>query len=109
MKKKISLIFGITGQDGAYLARYLLSKNYIVHGVKRRSSSLNTERLNDIYVDPHNKTNFYLHYGDIADSTSVLKIISDIKDFMLYSGFHLSSFFANFESPSKDSTSVGLK
>ena len=77
--KKIALIFGITGQDGAYLARLLLKKNYIVHGVKRRSSSLNTERIDDIYLDPHQKTNFYLHYGDLTDSLSILKIIQKIK------------------------------
>jgi GDPmannose 4,6-dehydratase len=74
MKKK-ALIFGITGQDGAYLARFLLNKNYIVYGVKRRSSSLNTKRIDDIYVDPHKKTNFFMLYGDLVDSLSVLKII----------------------------------
>ena len=79
MAKKKALIFGITGQDGAYLARLLLKKNYIVHGVKRRSSSLNTERIDSIYLDPHKKTNFYLHYGDLTDSLSVLKIIQRIK------------------------------
>ena len=83
MKKK-ALIFGITGQDGAYLAKFLLSKNYIVHGVKRRSSSLNTSRIDDIYEDPHTKTNFFLHYGDITDSLSVLKIISIVKPNEIY-------------------------
>ena len=77
--KKIALIFGVTGQDGAYLARLLLKKNYIVHGVKRRSSSLNTGRIVEIYLDPHKKTNFYLHYGDLTDSLSVLKIIQRTK------------------------------
>ena len=66
MKKK-ALIFGITGQDGAYLAKFLLKKNYIVHGVKRRSSSLNTQRVDDIYLEPHNKTIFFLHHGDLTD------------------------------------------
>jgi GDPmannose 4,6-dehydratase len=74
MKKK-ALIFGITGQDGAYLAKLLLKKNYIVYGVKRRSSSLNTKRIDDIYIDPHKKTNFIMYYGDLMDSLSVLKII----------------------------------
>lgn len=83
MKKK-ALIFGVTGQDGAYLAKFLLSKNYIVHGVKRRSSSLNTSRIDDIYEDPHTKTNFFLHYGDITDSLSVLKIISIVKPNEIY-------------------------
>ena len=69
MKKKIALITGITGQDGAYLARFLLKKNYIVHGIKRRSSSLNTSRIDDIYTDPNeSKPNLFLHYGDMVDS-----------------------------------------
>ena len=84
MNKKKALIFGVTGQDGAYLAKFLLSKNYIVHGVKRRSSSLNTSRIDDIYEDPHTKTNFFLHYGDITDSLSVLKIISVVKPNEIY-------------------------
>jgi GDPmannose 4,6-dehydratase len=84
MKKKIALIFGITGQDGAYLAKLLLSKKYIVHGVKRRSSSLNTSRIDDIYQDPHSKRNFYLHYGDVTDSLSVLKNIASIKPDEIY-------------------------
>ena len=82
--KKIALIFGITGQDGAYLAKFLLKKNYIVHGVKRRSSSLNTYRVDDIYSDPHKKTNFYMHYGDLVDSLSVLKIIQKTKPCEIY-------------------------
>jgi len=84
MKKKIALIFCITGQDGAYLAKLLLSKKYIVHGVKRRSSSLNTSRIDDIYQDPHSKRNFYLHYGDVTDSLSVLKNIAFIKPDEIY-------------------------
>jgi GDPmannose 4,6-dehydratase len=82
--KKTALIFGITGQDGAYLSKFLLRKNYIVHGVKRRSSSLNTSRIDDIYSDPHKKTNFYLHYGDLTDSLSVLKIIEKVKPNEIY-------------------------
>ena len=84
MKKKIALIFGITGQDGAYLAKLLLSKKYIVHGIKRRSSSINTSRIDDIYQDPHSKRNFYLHYGDVTDSLSVLKNIASIKPSEIY-------------------------
>ena len=72
MKKKIALIFGVTGQDGAYLSEFLLKKNYIVHGVKRRSSSFNTGRLDHFYQDPHEKNRkFILHYGDITDAISV--------------------------------------
>ena len=82
--KKIALIFGVTGQDGAYLLKFLLKKNYIVHGVKRRSSSLNTSRIDNIYLDPHEKTNFYMHYGDLSDSLSVLKIIQKIKPNEIY-------------------------
>ena len=84
MKKKIALIFGVTGQDGAYLSKFLLSKNYIVHGVKRRSSSLNTGRIDDIYKDPHSKSNFFLHYGDVTDSLSVLKNIATIRPNEIY-------------------------
>ena len=74
--KKIALIFGVTGQDGAYLSKLLLKKNYIVHGVKRRSSNLNSYRIDDIYRAPFSKKNkFILHYGDISDSLSVFKII----------------------------------
>ena len=75
MKKK-ALIFGITGQDGAYLSKLLLKKGYIVHGVKRRSSQPNTYRIDDIYSDPLiKKNNFYLHYGDVTDSTAVFSVI----------------------------------
>ena len=70
--KRIALIFGVTGQDGSYLTRLLLKKGYIVHGVKRRSSSLNTSRIDDIYQEPFIKKKFYLHYGDITDGTSIL-------------------------------------
>ena len=82
--KKIALIFGITGQDGAYLSRLLLKKKYFVHGVIRRSSTFNTTRIDDLYVDPHNKSNFKLHYGDLSDSLSVLKIIKKIKPNEIY-------------------------
>jgi GDPmannose 4,6-dehydratase len=84
MKKK-ALIFGVTGQDGAYLSRFLLKKKYTVYGVKRRSSSLNTQRVDEIYIDPHNnKGNFFLIYGDITDSLSVLKIIKKIQPNEIY-------------------------
>jgi GDPmannose 4,6-dehydratase len=85
MKKKIALIYGVTGQDGAYLAKFLLNKNYEVHGIKRRSSSFNTSRIEHIYEDPHVKNrNFFLHYGDVADSLSVLKNIMLIKPDEIY-------------------------
>ena len=85
MKKKVALIFGVTGQDGAYLAKLLLKKRYKVHGVKRRSSSLNTYRIDDIYKDPFaKKNNFILHYGDITDSPSVFNIIKKVKPNEIY-------------------------
>ena len=79
MRKKIALIFGVTGQDGAYLSKFLLKKNYKVHGVKRRHSTLNTFRIDDIYKDPFAKgKNFFLHHGDITDSLSVHNIIKKL-------------------------------
>ncbi len=83
MKKKIALIFGITGQDGSYLAELLIKKNYIVHGVKRRSSSLNTERIDHIYND-NNGENFFLHYGDLTDALMIQRTINNIKPDEIY-------------------------
>ena len=97
--KKTALIFGITGQDGAYLAKFLIKKNYIVHGVKRRSSSLNTNRVDDIYLDPHQKTNFYMYYGDLTDSLSVLKLIQKIKPDEIYNLGAQSHVGVSFEVP----------
>ena len=78
MTKKIALITGITGQDGSYLAEFLLEKGYEVHGIKRRSSSFNTERIDHLYQDPHKlNRNLFLHYGDLTDSTNIIKIIKD--------------------------------
>ena len=83
MKK--ALIFGVTGQDGAYLSKFLLKKKYVVHGVKRRNSTINTYRIDDIYKEPFSKkTNFILHYGDISDSLSIFKIINKIKPDEIY-------------------------
>ena len=83
--KKTALIYGITGQDGSYLSEFLIKKNYIVHGVKRRSSSINTERINHLYQDPHEKNkNFILHYGDVTDTISVKNTIEKIKPDEIY-------------------------
>ena len=98
MKKK-ALIFGITGQDGSYLANFLLSKNYIVHGIKRRSSSHNTYRVDSIYQEPHEKSNFFLHYGDVTDALSVLKNISLIKPDEIYNLAAQSHVGVSFEVP----------
>ena len=100
MNKKIALIFGITGQDGSYLAEFLLKKKYIVHGVKRRSSSINTARIDHIYQEPSQKSrNFFLHYGDITDSTSVSKIIRMIKPHEIYNLAAQSHVAVSFEVP----------
>jgi len=75
-KSKVALITGVTGQDGSYLAEFLLKKNYEVHGIKRRASSFNTERIDHLYQDPHiNNPNFLLHYGDLTDSINLMNII----------------------------------
>ena len=98
--KKIALIFGITGQDGSYLAELLLKKKYIVHGVKRRSSSINTLRVDHIYQDPHDKKyNFRLHYGDITDSLSVSSIIKKTKPDEIYNLAAQSHVAVSFEVP----------
>ena len=98
--KKVALIFGITGQDGSYLAEFLLKKNYIVHGVKRRSSSINTGRIDHIYQDPQlKKRTFILHYGDITDSLLVTRLIKEIKPDEIYNLAAQSHVQVSFESP----------
>ena len=82
---KIALITGITGQDGAYLAELLLNKGYMVHGIKRRSSLINTERIDHLYEDPHKENSkFKLHYGDLTDSTNLIRIIQEIQPDEIY-------------------------
>jgi GDPmannose 4,6-dehydratase len=82
---KTALITGVTGQDGAYLAEYLLKKGYVVHGIKRRSSLFNTERVDHLYQDPHvEKRDFILHYGDLTDSMNVTKIIQECQPDEIY-------------------------
>ena len=98
--KKTALIFGITGQDGSYLAEFLLKKNYTVHGVKRRSSSINTARIDHIYQDPHTKKrSFILHYGDITDSLLVTRLVNQIKPNEIYNLAAQSHVAVSFESP----------
>ena len=100
MKNKVALIFGVTGQDGSYLAELLLKKNYIVHGVIRRSSSINTLRVDHIYQDPHEKNyRFRLHYGDITDSLSVSSIINKTKPNEIYNLAAQSHVAVSFEVP----------
>jgi len=79
-KPKVALITGITGQDGSYLAEFLLEKGYVVHGIKRRSSLLNTERINHLYEDPHvDHPHLILHYGDLTDTSNLLRIVQQTK------------------------------
>ena len=100
MKKKIALIFGITGQDGSYLAEILLQKKYEVHGIVRRSSTFNTSRINHLYKDIHEKNlNFFLHYGDITDSLSVLNLIRNINPCEIYNLAAQSHVAVSFEVP----------
>jgi GDPmannose 4,6-dehydratase len=99
-KKKIALIFGITGQDGSYLAELLLKKNYVVHGVKRRSSSINTFRVDHIYQDPHEKNyKFRLHYGDVTDSSSVSSLVQRTTPDEIYNLAAQSHVAVSFEVP----------
>ena len=96
--KKIALITGITGQDGAYLAEFLLKKDYQVHGIKRRSSSFNTGRIDHLYQDPHeSNTNFFLHYGDMTDATNLIRLIQKIKPNEIYNLAAQSHVMVSFE------------
>jgi len=106
--KKIALITGITGQDGSYLAELLLKKNYIVHGLIRKSSTFNTKRIDHIYVDPHNKTNFFLHYGDLTDTNSVYNIIHKIRPNEIYNLGAQSHVGVSFENPEYTSEVSGI-
>ncbi|MEQ1670484.1 MAG: GDP-mannose 4,6-dehydratase [Hyphomicrobium sp.] len=97
---KTALITGVTGQDGAYLARLLLGKGYIVHGVKRRSSSFNTERIDALYEDPHeHKTSFFLHYGDLTDSTNLIRLVQEAQPDEIYNLAAQSHVQVSFETP----------
>src|ERR1041384_3083428 len=85
MKHKVALITGVTGQDGAYLAELLLAKGYAVHGVKRRSSSFNTGRVDHLYADPHQTgVKFFLHFGDLTDATNLIRLIQEIQPTEIY-------------------------
>ena len=110
IKKKVALIFGITGQDGSYLAEFLLKKNYTIHGVKRRSSSANTERIDHLFdsLNFSNK-NFFIHYGDISDGTSTLSIINKIKPDEIYNLAAQSHVRVSFDVPeyTADITALG--
>jgi GDPmannose 4,6-dehydratase len=106
---KTALITGITGQDGAYLAEFLLSKGYIVHGIKRRSSSFNTARVDHLYKDPHERhVSFFMHYGDLTDSTNLIRIIQEVQPDEIYNLAAQSHVQVSFETPEYTANSDGL-
>ncbi|EON9174305.1 GDP-mannose 4,6-dehydratase, partial [Escherichia coli] len=97
---KVALITGVTGQDGSYLAEFLLDKGYEVHGIKRRASSFNTERIDHIYQDPHGSNpNFHLHYGDLTDSSNLTRILKEVQPDEVYNLAAMSHVAVSFESP----------
>ena len=109
MTQKIALITGVTGQDGAYLSEYLLKKGYIVHGIKRRSSMFNTERIDHIYEDPHvENRHFKLHYGDLTDSMNLTRIIQETQPDEIYNLAAMSHVAVSFETPEYTANADGL-
>ncbi len=106
---KVALITGITGQDGAYLAEFLLNKGYVVHGIKRRASSFNTDRIDHLYQDPHEKEQkFILHYGDLTDSMNLVRIIQQIQPDEVYNLAAQSHVAVSFECPEYTADTVGM-
>src|SRR6516164_5620244 len=100
MAKRVALITGVTGQDGAYLAEFLLNKGYVVHGLKRRSSSFNTGRVDHLYQDPHEQeVNFALHYGDLTDATNLIRIVQEVQPTEIYNLAAQSHVQVSFETP----------
>jgi GDPmannose 4,6-dehydratase len=109
MKKKIALVTGITGQDGAYLAEFLLKKGYEVHGIKRRTSLFNTDRIDHLYQDPHvDNRNFVLHYGDLTDSTNLIRIVQSIQPDEIYNLAAQSHVAVSFEEPEYTANADGI-
>jgi GDPmannose 4,6-dehydratase len=107
--KKVALITGITGQDGAYLAELLLSKGYEVHGIKRRSSSFNTDRIDHLYQDPHDTNkNLILHYGDLSDSTNLIRIIQQVQPDEIYNLGAMSHVKVSFDTPEYTANADGI-
>ena len=100
MADQVALITGVTGQDGAYLSELLISKGYEVHGIKRRSSSFNTHRIDHLYNDPHDKgSTFHLHYGDLTDATNLIRIIQEVSPTEIYNLGAQSHVQVSFETP----------
>lgn len=109
MKKKVALITGITGQDGAYLAEFLLDKGYEVHGIKRRASSFNTSRIDHLYRDPHEKgRDLTLHYGDMTDSTNLIRIVQEVQPDEIYNLAAQSHVQVSFDSPEYTANADGI-
>lgn len=109
MSQKVALITGITGQDGAYLAEFLLKKGYIVHGIKRRSSLFNTNRIDHLYQDPHiENRNFVLHYGDMTDSSNLIRIIQEVQPDEIYNLAAMSHVKVSFDSPEYTANADGI-
>ena len=107
--RKVALITGVTGQDGAYLAEFLLAKGYIVHGVKRRSSSFNTGRVDHLYHDPHEQdVTFFLHFGDVTDATNVIRIVQETQPDEIYNLAAQSHVQVSFETPEYTANADGL-
>ncbi len=106
---KVALITGVTGQDGAYLSEYLLKKGYIVHGIKRRSSLFNTDRIDHIYQDPHAENrNFILHYGDLTDSTNIIRIVQETQPDEIYNLAAMSHVGVSFDTPEYTANADGI-
>src|SRR5262245_32137254 len=109
MSDRVALITGVTGQDGAYLAELLLEKGYVVHGVKRRSSSLNTQRIDHLYVDRHESNpQFALHYGDLTDATNLIRLVQETQPTEIYNLAAQSHVQVSFETPEYTANADGL-
>jgi GDPmannose 4,6-dehydratase len=109
MTRKVALITGVTGQDGAYLSQLLLDKGYVVHGIKRRSSSFNTQRVDHLYVDPHEQeTRFHLHYGDMTDATNLIRIVQETKPDEIYNLAAQSHVQVSFETAEYTANADGM-
>ncbi len=106
---KVALITGVTGQDGAYLSEFLLNKGYMVHGIKRRSSLINTDRIDHLYLDPHEKNvRFKMHYGDLTDSTNLIRIIQEVQPDEIYNLAAMSHVHVSFETPEYTANADGI-
>src|SRR4026209_1918015 len=109
MSSKVALISGVTGQDGAYLAQLLLQKGYVVHGIKRRSSMFNTQRVDGIYPDPHEiESRFITHYGDMTDATNLIRIVQETQPDEIYNLAAQSHVQVSFETPEYTANADGL-